>query len=111
MRYAGVPGGGRVAKLAAWLALSPFYATVGLFVLARWTVDRLGGVRRFRGVMQDVLTCPDEHPNSVVGRWTCDVCGGDFVGWVGRCEVCGDESASWFPCERCSLAVRLPWRP
>ena len=99
-----------LAHLAVWVAAWPFLAIVGVIVTVAAAASfgrKLGRMTRAR---RDELVCPRGHANDVVGRWGCDRCGAEYLGWVGGCENCGDESADWFPCERCGLSVGLPWR-
>jgi len=103
-------GNDAVLRVVMWFLLCPIYAAVGLWVVICWAARRVDRVRALRGTLEDALVCPAGHVNATVGRWNCDVCGGDYAGWVGECTACGDASADWFACERCALAIRLPWR-
>lgn len=98
-------------RVLAWLALWPLLAALGVWVSVAAFLRLAGRLLRARHALSEIVTCPRGHPNSVVGRWLCDRCGSEYLGWVGECAVCGDESADWLPCERCSLAIALPWRP
>lgn len=101
---------GAVSRIAGWIIAAPFLAAVGAAVAAAWLGGLLAGLLRAPSVWRETLRCPAGHDNETVSRWQCARCAAEYAGWVGRCEVCGDESAAWFPCERCDLAIRLPWR-
>lgn len=98
---------GRFALLAAaW----PFLAALGAIVTAAGAWRFAAKLLRATRARRSELVCPRGHANDVIGRWACDRCGGEFLGWVGACEICGDESADWVSCERCALAITLPWK-
>jgi hypothetical protein len=86
----------------------PFFVAVGLLRLVRFIRRAFRAVRGFRLGLARELPCPNGHKNSVIGRWECGSCKGTYHGWVGRCEVCG-AGASWFPCEKCGVSIKLPW--
>jgi hypothetical protein len=87
----------------------PLFALLGAAVSARWLVRLVRRVARASHARHDTLRCPRGHANDVVGRWGCEECGAEYLGWVGACANCGDESVDWISCERCGLAIRLPW--
>jgi len=101
---------GRLARLVLWIFAWPFLSLVGLAVVLGAVGRAVRRASRLRSVAREFLACPQGHGNSVLARWECSACGGQYLGWVGRCSACGDETAAWFECEVCRLAVVLPWR-
>jgi len=100
----------KLARVALLAAAWPFLAVLGLVVAIAGAWRFALKLRRGMEARQDTLFCPRGHANETVGRWSCDRCGGEYLGWLGACKNCGDESVDWFPCDRCGLAVKLPWR-
>ena len=89
-----------VAVTAPWIIIVGALRLVVGLVRLPW---------KLRAITNDRLVCPDGHPNSVMGRWSCR-CGADYLGHVfGPCPVCG-MPAGWVKCERCGLAIRSPWK-
>lgn len=97
------------ARVLFWIVAWPFLAVVGACIVGGAVLGAARKLVRATRVRRDALRCPRGHAVDVIGRWLCENCGSEFLGWVGACEVCGDESADWTPC-RCGLAVPLPWR-
>lgn len=99
-----------VARLALWFAAWPFLAILGVAVTAFSAASFARKFARLAKTRRNELACPRGHANDVVGRWACENCGAEYLGWVGACENCGDETVDWFPCASCGLGVALPWR-
>jgi len=98
-----------VWKLLAAVALVPLYAAYGLYVVVSAVTEFVRWLVRVRYALRPSVTCRScGHENSVSGRFECASCRAQYHGWVGRCPVCGAEPA-WTPCDRCGVAVRLPW--
>lgn len=100
-----------IGRILFWFAAWPVLAVIGAAVAVSSCSRFVSGLRRLARARCDTLVCPRGHANEVIGRWSCDACNSEYLGWVGACEICRDESADWFPCERCGLAIKLPWRP
>lgn len=98
------------------ILLSPLFVLYGAYVVLRgvafvlWLpVRALRAVGRFVSAMRASVRCPScRTPNAVRGRWVCQRCHAEYLGWVGRCEVCS-AGAGWFPCASCGVGIRLPW--
>lgn len=95
-------------SLLKYAALSVLFAGYGAFVLVRGAVRLVRRARCARHAFADELACPNGHPNRAVGRWSCRVCGCEYLGWVGECVTC-HAGADWFPCEVCHCGIPLPW--
>lgn len=100
-----------IVRILFWFVAAPVFAAIGAAVTVSAISRFVTGALRLTRARREQLVCPRGHLNEVIGRWSCDACGSEYLGWVGACEVCRDESADWIPCERCGLAIRLPWRP
>jgi predicted RNA-binding Zn-ribbon protein involved in translation (DUF1610 family) len=91
------------------LALAPFYAAYGTWVIGLAFFKLVRWVAWTARLMTPNLPCPAcGEANSLHGRWECRApgCGATYLGAVDRCERCG-AGAAFFPCANCGASILL----